>query len=272
MNMKRNLEQGFTLVEMMTVSVITGILVAMIFAFTVTYLQNASLSQSDNIAFVDRMNVSDYLRENIGISSGLMGQPRIADSHVPDGLKDSSNSQYWREIYPVKDLQINASAADINPILYFRQFAHNSSGEMVTNGSEKYNDNYVLYLQRDGKLRVRTIANPNVPDNRLKSTCPDDQVTSDCPADKTLMEDVDWIKPRYFSRSGLVVDHTSIDADNNSPCTSPPPDYDDCAGGEFPIAEVMELTIHISKRPDALHKNATQSSTIVRVALRNATR
>lgn len=270
--MKDRLEQGFTLVEMMTVSVVTGVLVAMIFAFTVTYLQNASLSQSDNIAFVDRMNVSDYLRENIGISSGLMGQPRIPDAHVPAGLQDAYDSSYWREIYPVKDAQINANAADINPVLYFRQFAHNTSGDMVANGSEKYHDNYVLYLQRDGKLRVRAIANPDVPDNKLKSTCPDDQVSATCPADKTLMEDVDWIKPRYFSRSGVIVDHTSIDADNVSPCTSPPPDYANCAGGEFPIAEVMELTIHISKRPDALHKNATQSSTIVRVALRNATR
>ena len=266
-----NKQSGFTLVEMITVSLITGILVASIMMFTVTYLRNSSVSEEDNVAFVDRMNASDYLRENVGVASDLMSQPRLADENVDVSVEDPDNEDYWRPIYPVENAQINASDADISPILYFRKFSRNTSGDLVDNGAERFHDNFVLYLQRDGKLRMRSIANPNMPDNALKSTCPDNIASSGtCTADKVVLEGVDWVRPRFFSGSGTVVNYASIDELGNIPCTSPAPDYIDCRGSGFSSAKVMELTIHISRSNYSTNRNVTQSSSIIRVALRNS--
>ena len=128
------------------------------------------------------------------------------------------------------------------------------------NGVNPYEDEYVLYLSGTTKeLRVRTLANPAATGNRLVTSCPPAVATSSCPKDKVLIHDITGVDLKYFSRAGIQIDFTS----STDPLTS---EYN---GPDFAVAEVAELSLKLAKKPLFESANTTQSTTIIRVALRN---
>lgn len=259
-------QQGFTLPELIVVMVLTILLSGLLFQFAIGYARFNTVAQSDSIAFVERLNVSDYLRENLGLSSGLISQNSIADANanVPDG----GNPNYWRLMHAIKGTFGNTSS--VTPLLYYKKPSLNTSGNVVYNGTLAYEDEFILYHDGPSKeLRVRTLANPSVASNRATSSCPAAIATSGCPADKVLINDIVSVALRYFSRSGNDISFNSIDSLGNIPCTAPGPDYTGCEGADFPSVEVVELTVNLSKKPLGVSTNTTQSATVIRVALRN---
>ncbi len=259
-------QRGFTLPELIIVMVLTLLFSGLLFQFAMGYARYGSVVQSDSIAFVERLNASDYLRENLGLSSGLISQNSIVDTHpnVPDG----SIPNHWRVLHAVKANFGNTSSP--TPLIYFKKPSITTSGNMTYNGVLPYEDEFVIY--HDGatkQLRVRTLANPAVASNRLTTSCPPGSVTATCPVDKVLISDIVSVSLRYFSRSGNDISFTSIDSLGTSPCTAPGPTYTGCAGADFPSVEVVELTLNLSKKPIGTNVNSTQSATIIRVALRN---
>lgn len=259
-------QQGFTLPELIIVMVLTVLLSGLLFQFAIGYARFNTVAQSDSIAFVERLNASDYLRENLGLSSGLIGQNSIPDTNanVPDG----SDPSYWRLIHAIKGTFGNTST--VTPLLYYKKPSLNTSGSMSYNGVLVHEDEYILYHDGPSKeLRVRTLANSDVTSNRATTSCPPAIATSSCPADKVLINDIVSVVLRYFSRSGNDISFNSIDSLGNIPCTAPGPDYTGCEGADFPSVEVVELTINLSKRPLGVSTNTTQSATVIRVALRN---
>jgi hypothetical protein len=128
------------------------------------------------------------------------------------------------------------------------------------NGAQPYEDEYVLYM--DGstkKLLLRSLANSNAPGNRLVTSCPPALATSTCPADKVIAENLASIDTRYFSRTGNLIDWTSVYDINTSTYIGP----------DFTSVDVIELKLNITKKAIFQQTNSTINSTTIRVALRN---
>lgn len=248
---------GFTIVEVLMVTMISSLLFGLVFSFFWQYWQYAERAQTDIDTFTNRLDVSDYIRETVGTTSGLITQNGIADpnANAPD---PTAGTDYWETIHAIPGTK-NTSASD-QPLLYFRRFSQNASKDFIMNGLNPYEDEYAIYLSNTGELRVRTLPNPSAAGNVLKRSCPPAAASASCPADKVLVKDVASITSRYFSRSGNLLDYTP----------QPDPDTGEMINGpDFPAVEVLEYTINIAKKAFTENTNTTQNSTIIRIALRN---
>lgn len=256
--MTNQLQKGFTLVEMLIVTLLSSLIFGLVFSFFWDYWQYAEKSQSDIDAFVSRLDASDYIREVAGTTSGLITQNNIADPNAgaPDPI---AGSNYWLTIHPYPETITAPSSID-KPILYFKRFSQDTSRNFIFNGVSPYEDDYVIYLNRDRELRVRSLANPAAIGNALKTSCPPALATASCPADKLLINNVDSVGTKYFSRSGNLIDYTPY---------FDPVLGETINGPDFPSAQVLEFTLNLSRAAFTQTTSTTKSSTIVRVALRN---
>lgn len=248
---------GFTITELLIVIVATGVISGAIFTFTFNYWRASYAQQSSVDSLNTRLNAGDILRELISSSSGLIKQTSIPEGNVL--APDSNNSLYWRELRATEET-IPTTTSEITPVLYFKRFSFDANREIIFNDEIPYEDEYALYIDGDERsLRLRSIANPNAPDNALRTSCPLAGADETCPADRLIAEDVSSIDVRYFSRTGNIVDYTSVED----------PDTGEYIGPDFPAAEVAELQINISRTPPFQQTETTQVSTIIRAALRN---
>jgi len=253
-------ESGFTITELLIVIIMTSLftLVIMVFMFD---LWRTSASDEANIDTLQtRFNASDTLREEIGTSSGLIIQNSLADANVqvPD---PSTPGGYWLPIHAVPGTTNIGASGTYTPLIYFRRYSLNGSNQYIMNGNQPYEDEYVLYLNGSSKsLMQRTLANPSAGGDKVKTSCPPSIATATCPADKVIAADISSVATRYFSRTGNLIDYASIVDPNTG----------DYIGPDFPAVEVLELTLNLSKKPAFSSTNATQNSTIIRVALRNS--
>lgn len=250
-------QKGFTLVEVMIVMIVSSILFGLVFAFFWEYWQYAEKSQSDIDTFTTRLDASDYIRDVVGTTSGLIIQNSIADPNAT--VPETTGSNYWRIIHPVPS-NIAASSTEDKPILYFKRFSQDSSKNFIFNGTNPYENESLIYLNRQGELRIRDLANPAATGNTLVTTCPPSLASPSCPADKLLIDGIASVDVRYFSRSGNLLDYT--------------PYYDATLGAyvngpDFPAVQVVEYTLNVAKTAATQSTTTTKSSTIIRVALRN---
>lgn len=248
---------GFTIVEVTIVIVASGIIFGLVFSFFWEYWQYAEKAQADNDTFASRLDASDYIREIVGTSSGLITQNSIVDStaNVVDPI---AGAGYWIMMHSIP--QTFTSSSSDQPLLYFKRFSQNSSKDFIMNGSAPYEDQYVMYLSDTNELRIRTLKNNSATGNILVKSCPPSSATTTCPTDKVLIGSVESVAVRYFSRSGTLIDYT--------------PYYDVAIGAtvngpDFTSVEVIEYTIKVSKKAFTQTTNTTQSETIIRIALRN---
>ena len=251
-------QKGFTVVELLVVIVATGLIMGLVFNFFWQYWQYAEKSQSDLDAFTARLDISDYIRENVGTSSGLITQNSITDpnANVPDAV---AGANYWETVHPVPGTK-NTNTAQDQSLLYYKRFSQDNTKNFIFNGTNPYEDEFVMYLNRSGEIRVRTLANSNAAGNGQTTSCPPEIATTTCPADKFLIGDVSSVAVRYFSRSGNLLDYTPV--------------YDPVLdsfvyGPDFPSVEVIEYTINIAKKAFTQTSDTTKSSTIIRIAIRN---
>lgn len=265
-----NREQGFSVVELVIVVVLTAALSGILFQFSISYTRMASVLQSDSIAFVERLNASDYLRENLSQSAGLVDQPSLSDANVLTA--DPSNPLLWNRLYVLKDTFGNKT--DITPLLYFARHSQNKAGVIQKNGNNYRDDEYILYHNGPKQeLRIRRLANPEVLNSMVTTTCPAGATSTTCPEDILLANDIASVSLRYFSRAGNELTITSTGADSLGdtlvPCADTSPPYATCTGATFDAVEVVELTLHLAKMPEGTTRASTKSATIIRVALRD---
>ena len=128
------------------------------------------------------------------------------------------------------------------------------------NGTQPYENEYILYLDGTSKqLLMRSLANSSATNNATKTSCPAALASASCPADRIIADNIDSIDTRYFSRSGIGINHQSI----VDPTTG------SYIGPDFTSVEVVEFNLRIFKK-STLHGGAdTSSQTVIRVALRN---
>jgi len=254
----RNEESGFTLIELLIVIILTSLFTSLIMFFTFNYWRYGYLISADLDTFVTRLNAGDFLRETIGTSTGFISQNSLSDPHPANPVSTGSNFWIIQHAIP-GNVPIGASGTT-TPLLYYRRFSRNSSGSFIFNGAQPYEDEFVLYLDGTTKqLLQRSIANSSAAGNRTVTSCPKALATASCPADKVVASDIASIDRRFFSKSGNTVDWTSAYDSNIGTYVGP----------DYPTVEVLELTLNISKKAVFQKSNTTQSSTIIRIALRN---
>lgn len=230
----------------------------LILSFTINYWRFGYLLEGDLDTFVTRINVEDFLRENIGTSSGFINQNSIVDTHTQNPA--TIGSYYWVVKHAIPGNIPVGSTATTTPLLYYKRYSLTPTGSFIMNGLQPYEDEYLLYLDGSTKqLLLRTLANPSASGNRVLTSCPKSIATSSCPEDKVLAGDLSSIDIRFFSKSGNQIDWTSLYDSTTSTYVGP----------DYTAVEVLELTLNISKKVVFQKTNSTQSSTIVRIALRN---
>jgi len=257
----KNRQAGFTIVELLSVMIVTLMFSGLIIYFTFNYWRTTATLSNDLDAFVSRLNAGDRLRDAFNESSGLIVQNSIADSHTgsPDPAIPSGN--YWKPLHAIPGDTTIGGSDTITPLLYFRSPSINTSKDVILNGQLPYEDEQVLYLDGTTKqLRMRILANTNATGNRKTTTCPAASVSSSCPIDRLIGENISKVGLRYFSRSGNLMDYTSI-------VDSATGQY---IGPDFPAVEVVEITLYVYKKSTLKGGADTTSQTIVRIALRNS--
>ncbi len=252
-------QDGLTLSELLVVIILTGLFSSLILSFTLSYWQFGYKAQADLDTLSTRLSAGDFLREQIGSSSGLIIQNGLADSHAL--VPDPSAPSHWTTIHAIPGNKPVGSTGTYTPLVYFKRFSFNPSKQFIMNGVQPYEDEYVLYMNGTTKsLMQRSIANPSAPSNKLLTSCPPNLASSSCPSDKTIATDLASVDMRYFSRTGNLIDYTAVwDSINNT-----------YAGPDFTAAEVVEFTLHLTAKANLQTSYTTQNTTIIRVALRNS--
>ena len=260
MSLKLNGEKGFTLPEILVVLVLSGLFSGLILFFGFSFWRYGYLLEADLDTLVTRLNAGDFLRESFSSSSGLVIQNGIPDPNPNNPDPADATNSYWEPIHAVPGNKPIGAPGSTTPLVYYKRFSVNTSGAVVMNGSQPFEDEYILYLNGTTKeLLVRTLANPNATANRLKTSCSPASSTPSCPEDKVIAGDISSVDLRYFSRSGNLIDHTSLfDTTTNT-----------YVGPDFTSVEVIEFNIHLAKKPIFQKTNATLNDTVIRIALRN---
>jgi hypothetical protein len=251
-------EDGFTVIEIIIVLVMTSVFTTIIMFFTFNFWRYGYSLGSDLDTFVTRLNAGDFLRESIGSSSGFISQNSIADTNAMNPV--SIGSSFWQIKHAIPGNVAIGASNTTTPFLYYKRYSVDTTNAYIMNGVQPYEDEYVLYLNgTTHQLLLRTLANTSANGNKLHTSCPASLATTNCPADRIIASDLSSIDIRFFSRSGNTIDWTSI-FDSN---------IGTYAGPDYPAVEVLELTLNISKKAVFQTSNTTQSSTEIRIALRN---
>lgn len=258
--MKR-LQNGFTITELLVVIILSALFSTLILYFFINYFRYGYLLQADLETLTTRLNAGDFLREAVGTSTGLIIQNGIGDTHTNNPDPAISSNLYWVPIHAIPGNKPVGSSGTSTPLIYFRRFSLNSSGNYIMNGSQPYEDEYVLYLDGTAKsLMQRTLANPGATGDRAKTSCPPALATASCPADKTVASDLGSVDSRYFSRTANLIDYTSITDPNTGAYIGP----------DFTAVEVVEFTLNLTKKAALQTTYATSNSTVIRIALRDS--
>jgi len=257
----KHLQKGFTITELLIVIIMSAFFSTLILYFFIDYFRYGYLLQADLETLTTRLNAGDFLREAIGTSTGLVIQNGIPDSHTANPDPAIASGLYWVPIHAIPGNKPVGATGTTTPLLYFRRFSLNTTGNYIMNGAQPYEDEYVLYLDGTTKsLMERILANPAATGDRVKTTCPPSLATASCPVDKTVATDLISIDSRYFSRTANLIDYTSI----TDPGTGA------YIGPDFTAVEVVELTLNLAKKAALQTTYSTSNSTIIRIALRNS--
>lgn len=257
----RRSESGFTLVELLVVIILTAMFSSLVLGFMISYWRGTVTFENDSETLVTRQDAGDKLRDALNAAAHLAIQNSIPDTHanVPDPA--DSTGTHWLPIHAIPgNTPMPASGTD-TPLIYYTAPSINTSNSFIMNGAQPYYDEFVLYMDGSTKeLLLRSLANPDAANNRLKTSCPPAQATATCPADQLIASDLTSIDTRYFSRSGNPIDYTSV----VDPTTG------DYIGPDFPAVDVAELTLHLARTNLVNNGAKTVDETIIRVALRNS--
>jgi type II secretory pathway pseudopilin PulG len=255
----RHSGDGFTLVELLVVMVLTVAFSGIIMTFFLDLWGSTATLENDSETFAARQNAGDKLRDAFNATTDLINQNGIPDSHPNNVDPTDGTGTYWLKIHAIPGTT-NMPTSGTTPLLYFEAPSVTSSKTFIMNGVNPYQDNYILYLDATTKsLMLRTLANPSASSNHAITSCPASLATTSCPADKTIVSDISAVATRYFSRSGNLLDWTSI----TDPLTG------NYIGPDFPSVEVVEVTLKLHRKSTLHGGTDTSNETIIRVAFRN---
>ncbi len=259
MNAKRT-DQGFTIAELIIAITVTMLFSGLIMGFVFNYWRGTASLQTSLNTYSERLNADDNLRTRLGTSSGLIIQNSLSDTHTLNADPLIASGLFWKPLHAIPGSVSVGGTGTTTPLVYYKAPSINTSKNVVMNGAQPYEDEFVLYLNgTTHQMLLRTLANPGATNNKAITSCPATLATSSCPADKVIVNDLDSVDVRYFSRSGNLIDWTSIWD----------PDINAYVGPDFPSVEAIEFNLHLSE--DAILQGATKAvnQTVIRIAIRN---
>jgi type II secretory pathway pseudopilin PulG len=253
-------EDGFTLIELIVVMATTLIVTAAVLSFAIDFWGNSTSLQNDSTSFIDRNNAGDRLRDALNVASGLISQNSILDANAMKPDPGDASGNHWLLIHAVPGSVPIGASGSYTPLFYYQAPAVDASRNIILNGASPYLNEFVLYLSGSTKqLLLRSLANSAASGNSITTSCPAASASSSCPADRVIANNVSSVDLRYFSRSGNLIDYTSI----TDPLTG------QFIGPDFTSVEVVELTIHENIKATIHGAQDTINATTIRVALRN---
>jgi prepilin-type N-terminal cleavage/methylation domain-containing protein len=187
-NSYRRDQHGYTLVEVMVATVITGLLIVLIMSFMV----NTIVTHTVDSARADLLREAQLTLDNIGreirLSANADEANRWEDANAPDAPSDLYS---WASD---EDTLILATAAiDSSKNILFSDALHYVS-----------NKNNNIYFVSNGILYKRTLADPVVA-NVAETTCPPSS-SDTCPDDRALVDTVLDFTVHYYNNENEEVD------------------------------------------------------------------
>lgn len=179
--------KGFTILEVMVATMITGALVVLI----MTFMVNAVADNITATAKADMLREAQLTLDSVGreirLSANADENNRWEDANAPDPDDDFS----WE------------SDADT---LVLATAAINSSGNILFSDPLHYvsNKNNNIYYVSNGTLYKRTLADP-VAGNTATTSCPVNASDS-CPDDRVLVHNVQSFQVRYFDNQNVEIE------------------------------------------------------------------
>jgi prepilin-type N-terminal cleavage/methylation domain-containing protein len=253
-------QRGFTLVELLVYIILVSMFTTIVIKAMLDYWSGAATLVNDNETFVQREDAGDTLRTYLNLGSALVNQNSVTDAHPAVGDPADSTGTYWKLIHAIPGSTTMPTSGAYAPVFYFSAPSVDTSKNFIMNGTQPYYDDFMLYMNGSTKqLLMRKLINPGASSDRLKTTCPSAFVTTACPADIVVSDDVSSVDTSYYSKSDIAIDYTS----STDPLTG---QYN---GPDFANAEVVSITVHLSRRSVIRGGTPTTNQIVVRVALRN---
>lgn len=187
----RAAQRGFTLVELMVATAITGVLIIVIMSFVSDSLVQSDMANKRADMLQDAHFALDAATNDIRLSSHALAENRWPDEHAPGAPGDEMS---WRSNANTVILDTAALDGDRNVI--FEDPLHYTSAK-----------NNRIYFVQDGVLYRRILAAP-VDGNASQTSCPDG--TNGCPSDSVMARNVKSFTVRYYDAQNAEV--TPVDA------------------------------------------------------------
>jgi prepilin-type N-terminal cleavage/methylation domain-containing protein len=185
----KNINRGFTIVELLIVITVTAVLSLALTAAITNYL----VLISRNNASIDMSSSSQNLLRNtveaLRTGDGVRQTNAISDSHAPPGGWNTNNTNFV--------IVIAVPAEDSS---------HNYIVDTST-GSPYMNE--LVYYKNNSSLMRRILSNPSAVGDSLITSCPPSLASAGCPADVDLADYVSSMTfTLYDQDSALTTDPT----------------------------------------------------------------
>jgi Tfp pilus assembly protein PilE len=184
-----NSSAGFTLVEVITATVITGVLILVVMTFTTDAFVNISIDSARSDLLRESELALDVITRDVRLSGSADAQNRWQDDHAPGA---PNNLLSWQS--DSGTLILATAALDQSRNVLFDDALHYVS----------YKDNNIYFVQ-NGILYKRVLA-AEISGNRSTTTCPEAAATTSCPSDRILAHDVSNFDVRYINGDDEDVD------------------------------------------------------------------
>ena len=180
---------GFTLVELLVVTIIIGIIGLSLANFIATWLQEATYSQARSNLLSTAEGAMDKITADIRLSGDADDNNRWPDTYGPSG-------QY--------------SWASGSKVLVLAKVAEDSSSNIIYTDPAQYitqKDNEVYYLS--GTTLYRRTLKSTSPNDAATTTCPAANASSTCPADTIIATGVTSLSFSYYDLNGATATPSS---------------------------------------------------------------
>lgn len=177
-----NSSRGFTLIEIMTVTAVTGFLIVLIMVFVSNSLVTTSVESARSDLLREAQQGLDTIGKDVRASASAEENNRWEDTYAPNAPTDTLS---WES--DADTLILAAAATDTDNNVLFQDPL-----QYIT-----YKNN-VIYFVSDGTLYKRVLA-ADIPDNGAQTTCPQQYATTSCRADRVLMNNVTNFSIRYVN-------------------------------------------------------------------------
>ncbi|HTE22158.1 MAG TPA: prepilin-type N-terminal cleavage/methylation domain-containing protein [Candidatus Limnocylindria bacterium] len=181
-------QQGYSLLEVMVATVITGMLVVLIMNFMITTVVNHTIDSARADLLREAQLTLDNIGREIRLSANADEQNRWEDANAPGA---PANELSWES--DVDTLVLATAAINSSKDILFSDPLHYVS-----------NKNNNIYFVSNGVLYKRILADP-VANNVAETTCPPSTADS-CQDDRALVDTVLDFTVRYYNNESVEVD------------------------------------------------------------------